>query len=118
MLFYRTGLVLIKSLQRAIVDKDNIHAIIRGSAANSDGRSSVPITAPNQQSHERMLRDAYTNDKIDPSIVQYVEAHGTGTLRGDPVEAGALGNFIGVGSGRQDVCVIGTLLLPSEFLSP
>jgi acyl transferase domain-containing protein len=104
-----TGLVLLKPLQRALADKDNIYAVIRGSAANSDGRSSIPITSPNKQSHERMLRAAYTFAGIDPSNVQYVEAHGTGTLRGDPIEAGALGNVIGSGSGRTDACIIGSV---------
>eukprot|EP00026_Physarum_polycephalum_P000013 Phypoly_transcript_00013.p1 GENE.Phypoly_transcript_00013~~Phypoly_transcript_00013.p1 ORF type:complete len:3714 (+),score=596.07 Phypoly_transcript_00013:46-11187(+) len=104
-----TGLVLLKPLEQALKDKDRIHAVIRGSFVNSDGRSSVPITTPNMQSHERMLRAVYTNAQVDPALIQYVEAHGTGTLRGDPVEAGAVGHIIGSGSGRKDTCVIGSV---------
>jgi acyl transferase domain-containing protein len=103
------GLVLLKPLKRALADNDRIYGIIRGTAANSDGRSSVPITSPNQASHERMLRAAYECARIDPALVQYVEAHGTGTLRGDPVETGALGNVMGKGSNRSDNLIIGSV---------
>ena len=104
-----TGLVLLKPLSQALANNDRIHAVIRGTAVNSDGRSSIPITSPNRESHERMLRAAYACARVDPRRVQYVEAHGTGTLRGDPVEAGALGAVLGAGSGRDDLCIIGSV---------
>src|SRR6202042_1053747 len=39
------GAVLLKNLSRAIADRDNIYAVIRGSAVNNDGARKVSYTA-------------------------------------------------------------------------
>ncbi len=85
------GVVILKTLARALADGDRIYAVIRGSAVNNDGYSNG-LTAPSGQAQEIMLREAYANAGVDPREVQFVEAHGTGTLLGDPIEANALGS--------------------------
>ena len=88
------GLVVLKTLTRALADGDEVLAVIRGSAVNNDGYSNG-LTAPNPQAQEDMLRDACARAGVAPGQIQYVEAHGTGTALGDPIEAQALGRVLG-----------------------
>lgn len=90
------GVVVLKPLDDARRAGDTILAVIRGTAVNSDGRSSG-IMAPNPAAQEALLRDALRDADVDAADIDYVEAHGTGTLLGDPIEAGALGAVLGLG---------------------
>ncbi|UPW02827.1 polyketide synthase Pks13 [Rhodococcus pyridinivorans] len=93
------GLVVLKRLEDAERDGDDILAVIAGSAVNQDGRSNG-LAAPNPEAQVDVLRRAYRDAQILPSGVDYIEAHGTGTVLGDPIEADALGRV--VGRGRED----------------
>src|SRR5882672_5258302 len=73
------GIVVLKRLADAEAAGDRIHALIRGSAVNHDGRSNG-LTAPNGAAQEAVLRSALANAGLDAASVDYVEAHGTGTL--------------------------------------
>lgn len=88
------GVIVLKRLEDARRDGDNVLAVIKGSAVNSDGRSNG-LTAPNPDAQVDVLRSAYADARIDPQAVDYVEAHGTGTILGDPIEAIALGIVLG-----------------------
>ncbi|WP_437594346.1 SDR family NAD(P)-dependent oxidoreductase [Sorangium sp. So ce1000] len=88
------GVVVLKTLRRALADGDPIRCLIRGSAVNNDGFSNG-LTAPNPQAQEAVLRDAYRAAGVAPERVHYVEAHGTGTMLGDPIEAKAIGAVLG-----------------------
>ena len=79
------GVILLKPLKQAIKDRDNIYAVIKGSAQNHGGRANS-LTAPNSDSQAEVLMAAYRDAGIDPASVTYIEAHGTGTELGDPVE--------------------------------
>ena len=92
------GVVVLKRLADARRDGDNVLAVIKGSAVNSDGRSNG-LTAPNPDAQVDVLRAAYADAGISPLHVDYVEAHGTGTILGDPIEATALGTVL---SGPRD----------------
>ncbi|KAA8998813.1 SDR family oxidoreductase [Paenibacillus spiritus] len=83
------GIVILKRLKDAVADNDNIHAVIRGSMINSDGRSNG-LTAPNPHAQKDLLIDAYERSGISPETVEYIDAHGTGTKLGDPIEARGL----------------------------
>jgi acyl transferase domain-containing protein len=89
------GIIVLKALDRAVDDGDRIYAVIRGSALNNDGRSSGSMGTPSQVGQEELLRTAYTDAGIAPSLVSYVEAHGTGTRAGDPVEINAIARVLG-----------------------
>lgn len=92
------GVLVLKRLADAERDGDNILAVIKGTAVNSDGHSNG-LTAPNPDAQVDVLERAYADAGIDPQLVDYVEAHGTGTILGDPIEATALGRVLG--SGRE-----------------
>lgn len=83
------GVVLLKPLQQAIEDGDRIHAVIRGTGINQDGKT-AGIALPNPDSQKRLLREVYSNAGIDPAEIQFVEAHGTGTYIGDQIELGSI----------------------------
>ncbi|MFJ9821940.1 type I polyketide synthase, partial [Streptomyces sp. NPDC101151] len=95
------GLVVLKRLSDALADNDRVLCVIRGSAVNNDG-GGEGLTAPRQAAQEDVLRAAYEQAGVDPATVQYVELHGTGTRLGDPVEAGALGAFLGAARRDRD----------------
>ena len=101
------GVLVLKTLSRAVADGDPIHAVIRGSAVNNDGASNG-LTAPSRSAQEAVLRAAYRRAGVRPDAVQYVEAHGTGTPLGDPIEARALGAVLGVGRPADAPLLIGS----------
>lgn len=103
------GVVYLKPLQQALVDRDEIYALVLGSATNHGGYVSAGFAVPNQRAQEELLRAAYRNASIDPRKVAFVEAHGTGTPVGDPIEAGALGSVLGHGRPVGARCLIGSL---------
>ncbi len=89
------GVVLfLKTLDRAFADGDRVHAVIRGTGVNSDGRTSG-ISLPAEAFQTKLLRAVYDRARVPPEAVVYVEAHGAGTQAGDPVEASALGTVLG-----------------------
>ncbi len=102
------GLVLLKPLSRALEDGNRIHALIRGSAVNNDGASSLMMT-PSRSGQERVLRRAYEDAGVSPASVGYVEAHGTGTKVGDPVELEALAAVVSEGRPPTRPCVVGSV---------
>ncbi len=73
------GLVLLKRLDRALEDGDQIHAVIRGSAINNDGNSAGSFGTPSRSGQEALLRRALIDADLSAASVGYVEAHGTGT---------------------------------------
>ena len=66
-----------------------VHALIRGSAVNSDGRSNG-MTAPNKAAQIAVLRAALADAGLRPDDLDFLESQGTGTSLGDSIEFGAL----------------------------
>jgi polyketide synthase 13 len=102
------GMLVLKRVDDARRDGDQIVAVIAGSAVNHDGRSNGLI-APNQDAQAEVLRRAYKDAGIDPRTVDYVEAHGTGTILGDPIEAEALGRIVGRGRPADRPALLGAV---------
>jgi polyketide synthase 13 len=102
------GMVVLKRVDDARRDGDQILAVIAGTAVNHDGRSNGLI-APSQDAQAAVLRRAYKDAGIDPRTVDYIEAHGTGTVLGDPIEAEALGRVIGRGRPADRPALLGAV---------
>lgn len=100
--------VLLKRASDALRDGDVVHAVIRGSAVNHDGRS-AGLTVPSQAAQARLVRTALARAKMVPGDVDYIEAHGTGTRLGDPIEAAALGEVFGRDQDRKDTLWVGSV---------
>src|SRR5690606_28832649 len=101
------GVVVLKRVKDAIADGDEILAVIKGSAVNSDGHSNG-LTAPNPDAQIDVLSQAYADAGVDPREVDYIEAHGTGTILGDPIEATALGQVLGRGREADRPTLLGS----------
>jgi len=84
------GIVVLKRLKDAIADRDQIRAILLGSATNQDGRTSS-ITTPSSLSQQAVIKQALANSQVAANQVSYLETHGTGTSLGDAIELEALG---------------------------
>jgi len=79
------GFFLMKRLEDAIRDGDQIYALIRGVGSSSDGKGKG-ITAPNPIGQELAVRRALVNSGVKASDISLIEAHGTSTAVGDRVE--------------------------------
>lgn len=78
--------LILKRLDDAIRDSDNVHAIIRNSGLNQDGKT-AGILLPNPDAQAALMRLVYKNAGLDPKDTAYVEAHGTGTQAGMEMRA-------------------------------
>ncbi len=100
--------MLLKPLGNAIADRDNIHAVIKGSAANQDGRT-MGITAPNSKAQTDVILKAWNDASIDPQTISYIEAHGTGTKIGDPIEIDGIENAFRRYTDRRQFCAVSSV---------
>ena len=100
--------ILLKPLEDAIADNDNIMAVIKGSAMNNDGHSQG-ITAPRPQGQADAVIKAYLDAKINPETVSYVETHGTGTPLGDPIEIEGMTKAFRAFTSEKGFCAVGSV---------
>ncbi|WP_027814965.1 type I polyketide synthase [Paraburkholderia bannensis] len=102
------GIVLLKTLEKALADGDTILATVAGAGVNSDGRT-PGISMPSGEAQSTLIREVCERHGIDPTEVRYVECHGTGTAVGDPIEAEAIGRIYGVGRSADKRVTIGSV---------
>ncbi|KAI2478997.1 Polyketide synthase module protein [Pyrenophora tritici-repentis] len=84
-----SGAVVLKRLDDAIAQNDNILAVISSSARNHSGNS-TSITTSDAAAQERLFHKVLRNARVTPEDISYVEMHGTGTQVGDKAEIGAV----------------------------
>ena len=109
------AVVTLKRLADALADGDPVHAVIRGSAMNQDGRSGS-LTAPSRSAQVQVIGAALADAGVAPDAIGYVEAHGTGTALGDPIEVHALADALG--RDRRRPLVLGALKSNIGHLGP
>ncbi len=103
------GVVILKRLDKALADGDNIHAIIKGTATNNDGSAKVSYTAPSIDGQSEVIKSALRDANISPETVAYIETHGTGTSLGDPIEIAALTEAYGNHAENASRCALGSV---------
>ena len=101
------GIIVLKRLEDAIRDRDNIQGVIKGSAVNQDGRSNG-LTAPNGLSQQQVINRALSNAGVTAKEISYIEAHGTGTSLGDPIELNALKQVLSERT-PEETCFVGSV---------
>lgn len=92
-----TGVVVIvlMPLEKALYEKRDVWAVIKGSAINNDGHHKISFSAPGYHQQVDVIQKAFRNAKIQTKDVGYIEGHGTGTALGDAVELSALADVFG-----------------------
>lgn len=83
------GALLLKPLHKALEDRDNIYAVVKGSAISHGGRNSG-YAVPNSRAQCEAITSALDRAGVDARSIGYIEAHGTGTELGDPIEIAGL----------------------------
>ena len=102
------GAVLLKSMDCAIRDGDNIVAVIKGIGLSNDGGDKGSFTAPSAEGQAAAIRQAIDDAGVAPTDISYIEAHGTGTPLGDPIEIEGLNMAFGALEVNQ-FCAIGSV---------
>lgn len=103
------GVVVLRRLEDAIADRDQIYAVIKGAALNNDGSLKVSFTAPSVDRQAEVISAAQAVAGFDPETISYVEAHGTATPLGDPIEITALTKAFRLQTNRRQFCAIGSV---------
>ncbi len=102
------GAVILKPLEKAVADGDNIYAVIKGIATNHGGKTNG-YSVPNPAAQGELILDALQKAEIDPRTISYIEAHGTGTSLGDPIEVAGLAKAFGENPEDRTPCSIGSV---------
>ncbi|MBT7950671.1 MAG: SDR family NAD(P)-dependent oxidoreductase [Gammaproteobacteria bacterium] len=102
------GAVILKRLDDAKRDGDQIYAVLKGIGSSSDGKGNA-IYAPNAKGQVKALNDAYDQAGVTPRSIELLEAHGTGTKVGDAVEATALSEVYREDQQEGSWCAIGSV---------
>lgn len=103
------GIIIIKTLEQAIADKDEIYAVIRNTGVNQDGHTQNGISFPSAEAQQRLIEKVYRDAAINPLDVGYIEAHGTGTQAGDPIEVSSLAAVFTPGRPLEKPCFVGSV---------
>ena len=88
------GVVVLKRLEDALNDADNILAVIKGSAINNDGSHKVSYWAPSVDGQAEVIAMAQAVAGVDP---------------GDPVEIAALTKAFRLKTDSSQFCGIGSV---------
>ena len=103
------AVVVLKRLEEAIADGDQIYATILASHINNDGSVRVSYTAPGLEGQSAVIAQAMSNSGVDIETLSYIEAHGTATMLGDQVELAALQKAFAPRTRKKQFCAIGSL---------
>ena len=99
------GVVVLKRLEDAALDGDNIYAVVKGSAVNNDGLRKAGFAAPSIEGQAEVIKMAQQMAGVSPGSIGCIEAHGTATELGDPVEIEGL--KLAFDSDKKGFCAIG-----------
>ena len=102
------GAVLLKPLDNAVTDRDDILAVIRKTAADHGGRTQG-FTNPDPKSHLRLIRESFEIAGIDPGTVSFAECSAFGLAHADRTEVSALSKAFRISSDRTGFCALGSV---------
>lgn len=102
------GIVLIKHLDDALANGDQVLATVLATGTNQDGRT-PGASMPSGEAQANLIRSVSEKYGINMRDVRYIECHGTGTAIGDPTEAGAIGQTYGAANRDNGPVTIGSI---------
>lgn len=101
------GVVVLKRLEQAIADGDQIHGVLRASSISHSG-TGAGLYVPNLKVIEETAARSIRESGVAIEDLGYIESHGAGTELGDPIELQALANAVRQSTSAQQFCAIGT----------
>jgi len=101
------GILVLKRLDDALRDQDDILALIHGIGLSNDMRGN--LLAPDSEGQVRAMRSAYAASGWSPHDVDLIECHGTGTPMGDDIELQSLISLWGDSDWSMEQCPIGSI---------
>ena len=102
------GVVVLKRLEDAIADRDNIQGVIRSVATNHSAHA-VSITHPHAPTQQKLYQRVLNKASVEPNEVEYIEMHGTGTQAGDSSEMKSVTKVFGQGRTSDNPLYIGAV---------
>ncbi|GAK58852.1 beta-hydroxyacyl-(acyl-carrier-protein) dehydratase, FabA/FabZ [Candidatus Vecturithrix granuli] len=99
------GIFVLKRLEDALREGNQIYAVIRGIGLSNDRQGT--LLAPDSEGQVRAMQAAYQQAGWKPQDVDLIECHATGTPVGDAVEFSSLKMLWGKNGWRRNQCVIG-----------
>ena len=102
------GVLILKRLEDALQDNDNIISVIRGYGRNHSAEAKS-ITHPHVQSQERLYRSLLHKTGLSPNDIEYAECHGTGTIAGDSAELQAIADVFAEFGSRPSPLPVGAV---------
>ena len=87
------GTVILKRLDDAVADNDNVLGVVLGSATNHSA-DAVSITHPHAGIQENLYRKVLAQSGVNPLDIEVAEMHGTGTQAGDGMEMQSISNVL------------------------
>jgi amino acid adenylation domain-containing protein len=103
------GIVVLKRLEDAVRDGDNIFGVIKGVGINNDGANKMSFTAPSTKGQFDTIRRAHRDAGVEAKSISYIEAHGTATPVGDPIEVEALKQAFEVSTQQKNFCYLSSV---------
>ena len=101
------GTVILKRLDHAIAEGDNIQAVIKSAATNHSAYASS-ITHPHAGAQRKLMQQVLREANLEPKDIDYAELHGTGTQAGDATEFSSVTSVLANRS-RNDPLYIGAV---------
>jgi len=101
------GILVLKRLDDALRDQDDLLALIYGIGLSNDMRGN--LLAPDSEGQMRAMRGAYAAADWSPHDVDLIECHGTGTPVGDEIELQSLRSLWNGTGWSMGQCPIGSI---------
>jgi len=101
------GVVLLKKLEDAVQDHDNILSIIKNFSINNNGNVKSGFHLPDVAGQVRMLFEAL--EGIEPETISHIEGNGIGTFIGDMIELEALNRVFKSTEKQSHACTLGSV---------
>ncbi|MCI4660613.1 MAG: SDR family NAD(P)-dependent oxidoreductase [Neomegalonema sp.] len=103
------GVVVLKRLDLARDEGDQVLALIKGAAVNNDGALRAGFSAPGVSGQREVIRAALRDAGVSAERISYIEAHGTATQVGDPIEIRALSEAFRMDTDARHFCALGSI---------
>jgi len=101
--------VVLKRAEDAVRDGDHVHALILGTAVNTDGSRRAGLYAPGPHGKAAVVAEALGVAGVAPDDIDFVETNAIGTRLGDQIEVAALAKVLRSRERTVGPCLLGAV---------